>query len=107
MKKVFLCLAVFMLVLTVSVFADRTQIEEVFNAYEEIVIEAENMAEMDLLFEESDFIAIDEKATEAQETIAAISEAREWTIEDVRLAMELRVRFNTAMAAAVQKLLKY
>ena len=107
MKKVFLCAAILFLVFAAAAFADRAGIEEALNSYEAVVVEAEKMAEKELLFESGDFSVIDEKAKAAETAIAAVANAKEWTIQDARRSMELRVRFNQAMSAAIQKILKY
>ena len=107
MKKVFLCAAILFLVLAAAAFADRAEIEEALNSYEAIVVEAEKMAQKELLFDAGDFSVIDDKAKTAEAAIAAAANVKEWTIQDVRRSMELRVRFNKAMSTAVQKLLKY
>ena len=107
MKKAFLCAAILFLVFAAAVFADRAEIEKALSSYEAVVVEAEKMAEKELLFDAGDFSAIDEKAKAAETAIAAVANAKEWIIQDARRSMELRVRFNKAMSTAIQKVLKY
>jgi hypothetical protein len=107
MKKILFCGVVLFLALAVTAFASREEIDAAISAYEAVTVEGEALAEKELLFEESDFTAIDDKAKAADTAIAALETVREWTIQDAKRSMELRVRFNTAMLTAIKKLLQY
>ena len=106
MRKVLFCAAVLFFALAVAAFAGRAEIEEALNSYEAIVVEAETLAEMPLV-NTDDFAVVDEKATAAGEAIAAVTEDKEWIIDDAKRAAALRARFNQAIATVAQKLLKF
>ena len=107
MKKVLFIGLVMFLALAATAFASREIIDAAIDAYEAVTVEAEVLAEAELLFNEQDFATIDEKATIAGEAIAAIESVKEWTIQDAKRSVELRVRFNEAMSTAIHKLLQY
>ena len=106
MKKVIFCAVVLLLALNAIVFADRRAIDEVIQAYEDIVIESEVVAQMPLV-SSSNFIALDEKAADAGPKILAIENEKEWGIQDVKRLADLNARFNLAMTAIAKKALQY
>ena len=106
MKKVIFIGAVLFLVLAAAAFANRPEIDQALAAYEAIVVEAETLAEKELVASD-DFTTIDQKAEAAISAIEAVSAEKEWMIQDAKKSAELRIRFNAAMASVVQKLLKY
>lgn len=107
MKKVFFFTAVLFLVITAAVFAGREEIEEAITAYEAVVAEAENIAQMPLVAT-GDVSVLEEKAEAAGAKIQAVENEREFTIQDAKRSAELNGRFNQAMVTImVQKLLKY
>jgi len=107
MKKVFFIGVVLFLAIAATAFASREEIDSAISAYEAVVTEAETLANADLLFDMAEFNAIDKRAQDAGTAIAAIQSAKEWKIQDAKRAVELRVRFNTAMTTAIKKLLQY
>ena len=107
MKKVLFFGAVLFLALAATAFASREEIDAAISSYEAVVVEAETLAEKELLFSESEFTAIDGKAADAEKAIAGVESVKEWTIADAKRSMELRVRFNQAMSTAIRKLLQY
>ena len=104
MKKVLICAAVLLLALAATAFAGREEIDAAINSFEAVVVEAETLAEKYLLFDGGEFAAIDEKVQSALAAIDAAKIVQEWTIQDTKRSMELRIRFNTAMATAIDKL---
>ena len=106
MKKAFLIGIIMFLTLAVVGFADRSVIEEAITSYEAIVAEAEILAAKDYI-EVTDFSALDEKAKVADEKVQAVTNQKEWIIEDAKISADLRARFNNAMAEIVQKSIKY
>ena len=107
MKKVIFIGVVLFLVLAAAAFANRPEIDQALAAYEAIVAEAETLAQKDLIVASDEFTAIDQKAEAAVAAIEAVAAEKEWMIQDAKKSAELRIRFNTAMASVVQKLLKY
>jgi hypothetical protein len=107
MKKILFCGVVLFLALAAVAFAGREEIDEALNSYEAIVTEAETLTQTDPWVASDEYGAIDEKAGAADTAIEAVAEDREWLIEDVKRASELRTRFNAAMASVIQKLLRY
>jgi len=106
MKKTFIFVAVLFLAFTGSLFADRAQIDGVIQAYEAIVVEAEQVAEMQFIAS-ADFSALQEKAAAAIAPIEAIAGERAWSIPDALNLAELNARFNLAMTKIAQTLLKH
>lgn len=107
MKKVLLCTALLLLVVTAAVFAGRTEIDEAIGSYEAVVVEAEKIAGMDLV-SSTEVTTLEEKATAAEGKIKVVENEREFTIQDAKRAAELNGRFNKAMVTIiVKKLLKY
>ena len=106
MKKILICAAVLLLAVTAVTFADRAAIDEVIQAYEAVVVEAENVAEMSLIAT-ADLSALEEKADEVIPAIEAIQDEREWVIGDAKNLAELNGRFNEAMTKIAQTLLQY
>jgi hypothetical protein len=106
MNKTLFCTVVLFLVIAVSAFAGRGEIDSVTQAYEAIVVEAENVAQRPLIAPE-DFTALDEKATAAGTSIQAVESERAWTIQDAKNLVALNVRFNQAMTAIAKKLVQY
>jgi hypothetical protein len=107
MKKVLFCGVILFLALAAVAFAGRQEVDEALNSYEAIVTEAETLTQADSWVASDKYGAIDEKARVAETAIGAVAEEREWLIEDAKRATELRNRFNVAMAAVMQKLLRY
>jgi hypothetical protein len=107
MKKVLLCAAVLFFALATAAFAGRAEIDEAITAYEAIVTEAENVAGMPLVGT-NEVSVLEQKATDANTKIQAVSGEKEFTIQDARRAADLNERFNQAMVTIiVQKLLRY
>ncbi|MDR0289964.1 MAG: hypothetical protein LBI06_03430 [Treponema sp.] len=106
MKKVLFCSAVLFLVFAAAAFAERAEVEAVVSAFEAIVVEAEKLAEMPLVAP-ADFAAIDDKAKASEAAVNAVANERGWLINDARQIAALKERFNQAMAAITQKLLRY
>ena len=106
MKKMLICAMVLFVVITAAAFADRNAIDEVIQAYEAVIVEAENVAQMSLIAP-GDFSVLEEKAEDVGPKIEAIQEEREWSIQDAKQLAELNTRFNLAMTTIAQTLLKY
>ena len=107
MKKTIFVAVVLFLALTASVFAGRTEIDAALNSYEAIVVEAEALAQKLPYVESADYSTLDERTRAAEAAISAVANEKEWIIQDAKRSAELRIRFNQAMAAITQKLLKY
>ena len=107
MKKVLFCGVVLFLALAATAFASRDEIEAAISSYEAVVVEAEALAEKELLVEMGDFTAIDGQAETALAAIAAVESVKEWTIQDAKRSLELRTRFNQAISTAIRKLLQF
>jgi uncharacterized protein YfcZ (UPF0381/DUF406 family) len=106
MKKVLLCAAVLFFAFTAAVFAGRMEIEDAIKSYEDIVVEAESLAQKPLILE-ADFSALDEKARAAEAKINVVQNEMEWMIQDAKQSAGLRARFNQAIAAMMKNLLRY
>ena len=106
MKKILFCVLALLLVFSATAFADRNAIEEVIQAYESVVVEAETIANMPLI-DPNDISALEERAADADPRVQAIADEREWVIQDARRLVELNVRFNQAMTSIALKLLQY
>ena len=107
MKKVLFCSVILFLALAATAFASREEIDAAISAYEAVVVEAENLAQTELIFDMGAFTAIDGRARDAATAITAAGNVKEWKIDDAKRSVELRVRFNQAMATAIKKLLQY
>jgi cupin superfamily acireductone dioxygenase involved in methionine salvage len=111
MKKILFCVLVLCLVVTASVFAEmlasRVAIDEVVKAYEELIVEAENLAAMPQIAALEEFTALQQKAGAMESKIVGIENEKEWTIQDTVNLVNLRIRFNKAMTAAAKIIIKY
>ncbi|MDR0503775.1 MAG: hypothetical protein LBH16_10705 [Treponema sp.] len=107
MKKFLICLMVLFLAVTAVAFAGRTEIDNAIKAYEDVVVEAERIANLPLV-NSNDITALEDKAKNAVSLIDNVKEEVEFTIEDAKRSAELNGRFNKAMVIVItQKLLKH
>jgi len=106
MKKTILFAVVLLLALSPLIFANRAAIDEVIAAYEQVVVEAEAVAELALIGT-NDFAELEGKAEAAGPKVLAIQAEKEWAIRDAIKLAELNGRFNKAMTIIAKKLLQY
>jgi exonuclease III len=103
MKKILVCVMVLFLAFAAAVFADSFAIEQAFQAYEAVVVEAENIARRPSI-SLGDFSAIDEKADIADMRIQAVANQIDLSLRDTKRLAILNTRFSDAILTMALKL---
>ena len=103
MKKTLLCSVVFFLLISVALFANRKEIDDVYKAYEAVIVEAENMAKKASVGVE-DFTVLAEKMETLSSKAEKVRSDKDFTQADVQRFSALTERYQKALTTIMSKL---